>query len=702
MTKLLVCDCNRTMPLDAKALGVAMHTSLCRQEVGQFLTALDEPEPMIVACTQERALFSELAEQSAKPLGAPLRFVNIRELAGWTQEAKKSTPKILALLALAELPQADPVPVVEFQSQGRLLIIGPAEQALPWAEKLGASLDISVLSTEAGTLPLSRNFPIYSGVVSKLDGFLGQFTVAWNLINPIDPEMCTRCGACVNACPEDAIDASFQINLERCKSHRACVTACAGIGAIQFERSDTLRSGEFDLVMDLRAIPSMPMTQTPQGYLAPGADPFEQSLAAAKLLGLVGEFEKPKYFVYNEKICAHGRNGVTGCSACIDVCSTAAIQSVFKNGQGQVAVNPNLCMGCGACSTVCPSGAMRYNYPSVPYQGLQLKALSKTYATEIARINLAASAPTLLLHSLGEGLQLLENLGRSAHLQAKTYEGLPSFVLPLGIENIASAGIDLWLGALSYGFAEVKILLTGNEDPAYCQALEQQAALGNAILQAYGLNTNSDATRISLIGAHAVNDLLTVSASFGLLRKRGALPALGPSATFALSNQKRETLEAVLAYFEKQAKTSLPLDGVVLPNPSLFGGLAINQAACTLCMSCVGSCPEGALLDNPDEPKLAFLEKQCVQCGLCVQTCPENALQLLPRLLSVEQRKQKIILNETSPFHCISCGKAFGTLKMVELMLGKLGTHEAFSGPAMNRLKMCSDCRVVDMMKADS
>ena len=702
MTKLLVCDCNRTMPLDAKALGVAMHTSLCRQEVGQFLTALDEPEPMIVACTQERALFSELAEQSAKPLGAPLRFVNIRELAGWTQEAKKSTPKILALLALAELPQADPVPVVEFQSQGRLLIIGPAEQALPWAEKLGASLDISVLSTEAGTLPLSRNFPIYSGVVSKLDGFLGQFTVAWNLINPIDPEMCTRCGACVNACPEDAIDASFQINLERCKSHRACVTACAGIGAIQFERSDTLRSGEFDLVMDLRAIPSMPMTQTPQGYLAPGADPFEQSLAAAKLLGLVGEFEKPKYFVYNEKICAHGRNGVTGCSACIDVCSTAAIQSVFKNGQGQVAVNPNLCMGCGACSTVCPSGAMRYNYPSVPYQGLQLKALSKTYATEIARVNLAASAPTLLLHSLDEGLQLLENLGRSAHLQAKTYEGLPSFVLPLGIENIASAGIDLWLGALSYGFAEVKILLTGNEDPAYCQALEQQAALGNAILQAYGLNTNSDATRISLIGAHAVDDLLTVSASFGLIRKRGALPALGPSATFALSNQKRETLEAVLAYFEKQAKTSLPLDGVVLPNPSLFGGLAINQAACTLCMSCVGSCPEGALLDNPDEPKLAFLEKQCVQCGLCVQTCPENALQLLPRLLSVEQRKQKIILNETSPFHCISCGKAFGTLKMVELMLGKLGTHEAFSGPAMNRLKMCSDCRVVDMMKADS
>ena len=699
MTKLLVCDCNRTMPLDAQALGVAMHTSLCRQEVGQFLSALDKPEPMIVACTQERALFSELAEQSAKPLGAPLRFVNIRELAGWTQEAKKSTPKILALLALAEVPQADPVPVVEFQSQGRLLIIGPMQQALPWAEKLGASLDISVLATEAGALPLNRDFPIYSGVVSSLAGFLGQFTVEWNLINPIDPEMCTRCGACVTACPEDAIDASFQINLARCQSHRACVTACAGIGAIQFDRPDTLRSGEFDLIMDLRANTGMPMSQTPQGYLAPGVDPFEQALAASKLLGLVGEFEKPKYFVYNEKICAHGRNGLTGCSACIDVCSTAAIQSVFKNGQGQVAVNPNLCMGCGACSTVCPSGAMRYNYPSVSHQGLQLKALSKTYANEIARTNLAASAPTLLLHSHTEGLQLIESLGRAAHLQAKNYEGLPSFVLPLGLENIASTGIELWLGALSFGFAEVKLLLTGNEDPAYRQALAQQVALGNAVLQAYGLNLNSSETRISMIEAHSDDDLETVSKALGILRKRGALPTLGAPASFGLANQKRETLEAVLTYFEKQAKTSLPTEGAVLPTPSLFGGLAIDQAACTLCMSCVGSCPEGALLDNPDEPKLSFLEKQCVQCGLCVQTCPENALQLVPRLLSVEQRKQKVILNETLPYHCISCGKAFGTLKMVELMLGRLGTHEAFSGAAQNRLKMCSDCRVVDMMK---
>ena len=86
------------MPLDAKALGVTVHQSLCRQEVGSFLKALDGSDSLVVACTQEGALFSELAEQSEKPLVAPLRFVNIREVAGWTQEAKASGPKIAAYL----------------------------------------------------------------------------------------------------------------------------------------------------------------------------------------------------------------------------------------------------------------------------------------------------------------------------------------------------------------------------------------------------------------------------------------------------------------------------------------------------------------------------------------------------------------------------------------------------------------------------
>jgi ferredoxin len=696
MSQKLVCNCNSTMPLDAKVLGIPVHHSLCRQEVGSFLKALDGSDSVVVACTQEGALFNELAEQSQKPLVAPLRFVNIREVAGWTQEAKASGPKIAALLALADMPEAEPVPVVNYESQGRLLIVGAGSTALPWAERLSGSLDVSVLCTEAGDLPLVRNYPIYTGVVTKVDGFLGKFSVDWDLQNPIDPEMCTRCGACVEVCPENAIDLSFQIDLSKCKSHRDCVTACASIGAISFDRVDRKRNSEFDLILDLRTDPKMRMSQTPQGYFAPGKNPLDQALVVNQLLEMVGEFEKPKYFVYNEKICAHGRNGKVGCNACIDVCSTGAIGSVFKNGQGSVEVNPNLCMGCGACSTACPSGAMRYNYPGVPHQGKELKTIASVFAVEAQKMNQVA-APSLLLHTLKAGTQMIDGLGRLAHVSPKQFEALPSFVIPYGIEHIASTGLDLWLGALTYGFAEVVLLLSGDEDPAYRATLEEQAELANAILKAYGFDE-----RIHLIVVQSPDDLQSVSQAMAALRQRGALNAICTPVSFGLSNQKRETVEAVLEHLQKQAKTALPEAGVALPKSSLLGGLNINKDACTLCMSCVSSCPEGALLDNPDEPILSFIEKQCVQCGICVQTCPEQALTLNPRLQTVEQRKQRTILNETQAFHCISCGKAFGTLKMVDLMLTKLGAHGAFAGAAMDRLKMCGDCRVVDMVKKET
>ncbi|WP_231971262.1 hypothetical protein [Polynucleobacter necessarius] len=121
MSQKLICNCNGTMPLDAKAMGVPIHQSLCRQEVGSFLKALDGSESLVIACTQEGALFSELADKAEKPLIAPLRFVNIREVAGWTQEAALSGPKIAALLALADMPEAEPVPVVSYGKPGQTI-----------------------------------------------------------------------------------------------------------------------------------------------------------------------------------------------------------------------------------------------------------------------------------------------------------------------------------------------------------------------------------------------------------------------------------------------------------------------------------------------------------------------------------------------------------------------------------------------------
>ncbi|MGH8518084.1 MAG: 4Fe-4S binding protein, partial [Panacagrimonas sp.] len=220
---LKVCSCNRTIALDVKALAGALkvdeplkvHDQLCRKDAAAFQAALGAADDVIVACTQEASLFSEMAQK-------PIRFVNVRELGGWSGE--KSTPKIAALIAAAALPDPQPAPAVEFKSQGQVLIIGPAAAALDWAERLSGQLEVSVLTTSGGgELPLERKFPVWSGKVTGLSGWLGAFEVEWRQENPIDLEVCTRCNACIRACPEDAIGYDYQVDLAKCKSNRECV-----------------------------------------------------------------------------------------------------------------------------------------------------------------------------------------------------------------------------------------------------------------------------------------------------------------------------------------------------------------------------------------------------------------------------------------------------------------------------------------------
>ena len=86
MTRTLICSCNRTMSPENAAPGTTVHTALCRHEMSHFLQAAQGSEPVLVACTQEQALFSSAAEHSDPPAYAPLRFVNLRETAGWSSE----------------------------------------------------------------------------------------------------------------------------------------------------------------------------------------------------------------------------------------------------------------------------------------------------------------------------------------------------------------------------------------------------------------------------------------------------------------------------------------------------------------------------------------------------------------------------------------------------------------------------------------
>jgi ferredoxin len=675
---LKICNCNKTMALDAKALEralklgrpIQMHTELCRKEVGSFQEALKD-EACLVACTQEAPLFVELAE-SAKSQ-TRLEFVNIREHAGWSKEGAKATPKIAALLALAELPEPEALPGVSYRSGGQLLIVGPAAAAIAWADKLAGRLEVSVLITDArgGELPDARRYPVFSGAVKSIKGHLGAFELAWEQANPIDLEVCTRCNACIRACPEQAIDFTYQIDLDKCKSHRECVKACGAIGAIDFDRMDRARSERFDMVLDLSAQALIRTPQPPQGYLAPGSDPLEQALAAAQLGEMVGEFEKPRFFAYDARICAHSRSSQTGCNQCLEVCSTGAIT---PDGD-HVKVDPHLCMGCGGCATVCPSGAMSHAYPRVPDLGARLKRALSVYAQA------GGEDACLLFHNAGESRALIARLARRG-------PGLPARVIPLEIHHPASIGMDLLLAAIAYGASQVAVLAEPKEAAEYGAALTKQMGFAESIVAGLGYG-----------GAHF--RLLATDDHAALEKDLWALaPAatISKAATYNLSAEKRTTLDFAIDHLAKLAPK--PQDAIALAAGAPFGQVVVDKQTCTLCMACVGACPESALVDGRDRPMLKFIERNCVQCGLCEATCPEDAIELVPRLLLAAQAKQEVALNEAEPFNCVRCGKPFGTRKMVENMLGKLTGHSMFPGAgSLKRLQMCADCRVVDMME---
>src|SRR4030088_1753055 len=118
---LLICSCDKTMPLDAEAIGrgcaakITQANQLCGLELERFKQALADGAPITVACTQEAPLFKEVAENFPQ---AQLSFVNIRETGGWSNDAASAGPKAAALIAAAG-EEVSPISIAKLEGRGR-------------------------------------------------------------------------------------------------------------------------------------------------------------------------------------------------------------------------------------------------------------------------------------------------------------------------------------------------------------------------------------------------------------------------------------------------------------------------------------------------------------------------------------------------------------------------------------------------------
>lgn len=644
---VLVCNCEGTMAIDEKALGKAcgdkakLANQLCRTGIEAFETAVRSSDMLLVACTQEAPLFLEAAE--AFDDAAPdLRFCNIREKAGWCAEkpggaSRDLTAKMAALLAEATLDIPD-AQSVSLESEGELLIVGPAEAAIDAARKLAERLDVTVLITgddAADVLPPRiMSMPVFKGRVTGASGHMGAFEVTVADFEPASP------------------------------SRRQ------GFG---FDGTGDQGRLECDLILDLRA--AQPLFTAPEkrdGYFNP--DPAGPGAVADVLLTLtdmIGSFEKPRYVDYDATLCAHGNAGIVGCSRCLDNCPTGAITPAGD----KVAYDPYICAGCGTCASICPTGAAKYTLPAGDALYARLRTVLTTYRKA------GGAAPRLLIHDGEWGEDMIAALARSAN-------GLPAATIPFSINAVTQTGLEFLFAAAAYGAAAITVLASPAQR-GETDGLAGEIALANAVLDGLGYG----AGRVTLVD-DADPDAL--AAHLGR-----AVPAVAmPAGEFLAMGRKRSVMTQALK--DLHASAPNPVDAIALEAGAPFGAVVVDVAGCTLCLSCVGACPTGALKDNPDKPELSFAEAQCVQCGLCRNTCPEKVISLQPRLTFTEAALAHQVVKTEEPFQCIRCGKDFGTRSTIERMVAKLDGHPMFAtAGGTDRLKMCEDCRVIAIATED-
>jgi ferredoxin len=408
--------------------------------------------------------------------------------------------------------------------------------------------------------------------------------------------------------------------------------------------------GHFDWVLDFSATPQVHTEVSPLGYYALAADDFPAlKRSLLEIAGrLRGGYEKPRYFSFDAPLCAHKRQEIEGCSACLSACSAGAISSEKE----AIRIEPNLCQGCGACALVCPSGAVRYADPNPGFSLTRLQAMLTAWRA-------ANGGPV--------GLWIVD---------AKETVETPSGWLPYPVNEPASLGLEIWLAALVSGCNRVAIA-AADVPAATRRALCEQLALGQALLAGLGLPP-----------------ALGLAENVAELAALPILPDVNP-AELAATDDKRVLLyaaiDALIALAQTQTHT--PPTSITL-TAAPMGEVLIAADKCTLCAACVRICPADALSLPGTTMQLAFTEERCLQCSLCANVCPEKAVTLTPRLLIARTARQSPrVVAEAEPYACTDCGKQFVTKAMIDRSRAMMAGHPMFQGEQARLMTLCPDCR---------
>ncbi len=533
-------------------------------------------------------------------------------------------------------------PTVSFESHGRILVAGAATAVFRFAQKLPLSLHTNTvllctegISSGAVTPP---EFSVFYAKDIAIDGFLGAFDV--------------------------------QIG-ERLAADGKLEKGSLGHDA---QNLAVITTGQphFDVVVDLTEQGIHQAELPPLGYYAVGRGVCSEEETIEALPDLTGTFDKPKFFRLDTEKCAHTSRGLEGCTRCIDACPADALDIV----KSAITINPYLCQGMGSCATACPTEAISYALPDPDNtQHFLHQLLTHYHAKE-------GVAPIVLFYADDDMAPAGETLLANAIAQ------MPSRVIPVRLEELASVGIDTWFSALVYGATQVVLAESPQLHAKTRRVLVQELDIAARFLKALGLETHRIAMLpIAELGYATLFDSDVMSSDTSSDNAPRA----------KLEGSKREKLSSALDLLAAHTGILPPI--VAVPENAPYGRIDIDTSGCTLCMGCVTVCPTDALKSIGTTPGMTFREQDCVQCGLCEQSCPESVISLTPRYnWDSVSRQQRQTLHQEEAAECISCGKPFAPVSMVNMLIERLRNHSHFQDDAIKRLSMCEDCRVRDMV----
>lgn len=360
-------------------------------------------------------------------------------------------------------------------------------------------------------------------------------------------------------------------------------------------------------------------------------------------------FEYRNYITYDASICQYHERREEVCSRCESVCPTIAITK--EDETKHLHFSDVDCLGCGGCISICPSGALDY----APMNKESFFNISRMYEGHTPLIIPAK----MNAHELK--IELKENVLPFAIEGEKFLD--ESKLLTLLQES--GSQIVFYTDFLSKGTTDAIDILNQIYKKKYnCKAIlvAQNEEELQAALQEVQFVENS---------RYSINQTTE--------KKRE---------NFAIRLEKIVDGEDL---------------GRVITGPSVhYAKVNVNEANCTLCLSCVGACNVDALMADATDNTLRINPSLCTACGYCELSCPEKDC------LSIEQDIIDMnpswftynVLAQDELFACVECGKEFATKKAVEKIAQMMSPiFSKMSKTKERTLYCCEDCKAKLMIK---